>query len=192
MIPAADAAVSALQAIAELERDFVAAADATSAAAASASSAFLAAEAGHGALSSARFRRTERLLEAVRRTVDAARSTVRRAQEGLHSGPSERRECKDATWCSFSDDWWEEKCVGLRWRLGALGDALQDVRGVTASEQAGDVSCYSFYVRAVHENVLKGQALLVALKEWTKEWSALALLSKSGLVGEPDVYCGKE
>lgn len=175
----------------ELEGYFVAATEAISAAVASASSAFLAAEAGRSTLSSARFRRTERLLEGVRSMVEAARSAVRSAQDLLHSGPGERRQCKDATWRSFSDDWWEEKCVGLRWRLGALRDVLQDVMSVP-SEQADGVSCYVSCVRRIQEDVLKGQALLTAMKTWTEEWSSCATQAKAGLVGETDVYSVKD
>lgn len=188
---AADAAVSALRSIAGLEADVAAAAAAVSAAAAASSSAFLAAEEGRAALSCARFRRAERLLEAVRGAVDAVQCAVRRAQDAVHVGPGLRREHSEATWRSYSDDWWEEKCLGLRWRLGDLADELQTIVSVRG-DQATGASSHVCYVSDVLERVLRVQAALKGLKKWTDEWAAVAQLCESGLVGETDVYapCG--
>jgi hypothetical protein len=185
---AATAVVASLQRLPVLEHHFSDATTAVALALNAARSSYHAVEAGHGALSAARFRRSERLLASARTSLSSARDALISALDALHCSFSRdtSQAAEPATWRMLSDSWWEEHSLGLRCRFASIVDALE---GVLLSQLGpSDALDYVACIRVFQTSLSPANTAIIETKKWSQEWATLATTVASGVVGEFKVY----
>jgi hypothetical protein len=186
--PAVEAALAVLPSIVGSVTDGT---QAVSLALAAASSARRAFRADDHALAAARFRRAEKLLISAHGCREEALGAARAVASSLspvvdHLAAARMMDLRHPTWNSLSESWWEERRLGLRWRLLALADVLHAAAG--GAQRPSRAVDYVCQVQSVQQEWTAAKAELDAVLLWTRDWSELACLVASGTVGEDDVH----
>jgi hypothetical protein len=144
------------------------------------------------ALAAARVHRTERLLmmahnEQKRVGILLASSTAKlEALGGEHAtNVSARCVAKQGAWNSLSESWWEEKRIGLRWRLAAVDDSIESLaRRGCKPQGSGD---YAACVGAVADLWHAVSSEANQLSKWVEEWREIAGLADNRVIGQAGI-----
>jgi hypothetical protein len=192
-MPACTAVYSAVAALPDLIEALTNGRTAAQSAAGSAASARRALLAADHELAAARVQRAERLLTVATSEQTCAARLLAAILAGLHpqnqaqrvhvaeSSSNARKQARGGDWDTLSDSWWEEKLIGLRWRLAAIGDSLHVIGRVASMPQ--QESDYAASVRDVAElwSTLHDDASISL--SWIEEWRELALQAGDKVIG---------
>lgn len=88
---------------------------------------------------------------------------------------------RQPTWNQLSDSWWEERRIGLLWRVAEVCDGVEGVpRGAGEGDYGARVGCIRDRLRPVTE-------MFERVMVWVAEWREVACLVDSNILGQADV-----